>query len=413
MKILIIGSGKQGTDMAKYLIKKPDLELIKMTDIDVNKAKEAEKYFKNKKVTASRLDAGNVDEIVEAAKGMDIVVNAVIPKFNLPIMDGALKANANYIDLASGPPYENAEKQLALTDKWKEKKLTALMNTGASPGASSVVIATLCDKLDKVDEINCISGFKTKPGTKFLEGKEILESTWSPETLWSDMLSPTIVYENGEYKTLPPFSGEEEYEFPGVGSITVVNHIHEELFTIPRFIKGLKRMTYKAGWHPLLTITKAIGELGLWDDRPVDVKGVKVVPRDLLIKLLKPIPTPEELAKKIEADLLPETVGAGFYEVKGEKSGLKVTLRAFMQRTRRGVNEREALKKYGLSYLERPGFTGVSAAISTYMVGRGDIKTKGVIPPEALSPKEREAFLDELAKEGYVYRVTEEKQLTS
>ena len=77
--------------------------------------------------------------------------------------------------------------------------------------------------------------------------------------------------ENGEWETAPLFSGEEVYTFPEpLGPCTVVYHAHEEVYTVPRFIKGVKKMNVKVGWQPTLFIAKAVMELGLLSDKPID-----------------------------------------------------------------------------------------------------------------------------------------------
>jgi len=412
MKVLIIGCGKQGSDIARFLVERPEVTEIRLADIDLAKAQELAGRLEGKKVSASRLDASKPKQIAEAADGVDVVVNAVIPLFNMSIMEGAFNAGANYVDLASGPPYENIENQLGLSDRWKERGLTALINTGISPGVTNVVIACCADKLDRVDEIRIIGGSKIKPGTRFIEGKEIVESTWSPETFWSDMLSPAVVFEDGEWKTVPPFSGEEVYEFPQpLGPCTVVDHVHEEVFTIPRFIgKGLKSMHVKFGWFPDILIAKAVSELGLWSDEPIEVKGVKVAPRDLFLKMIKPIPSTDELVSKIEARTLVESVGASIIEVKGERGGVETTFKCHRGRGY-SMSIYEAYEKHGRSLFERLGITGVSAAIFTHMIGTGKIETRGVLPPEGLGPNEREIFLRRLAEEGFSYNVTIERRL--
>jgi len=73
-----------------------------------------------------------------------------------------------------------------------------------------------------------------------VESKEYI-SLWSPETMWLDMKLKPIVYENGELKKVPPFSGEEEYKFPHpIGLQTVVHHHHEDVLTLSRFSRPLR-----------------------------------------------------------------------------------------------------------------------------------------------------------------------------
>lgn len=47
--------------------------------------------------------------------------------------------------------------------------------------------------------------------------------------------------------------------------------------------------------------------------------------------------------------------------------------------------------------------TGISATIFTKMLGKGEMKIKGVIPPEGLTQEIRETFLVRLAEKGFVY----------
>lgn len=412
MKILIIGSGKQGSDMAKYLVGCSDVTEIKLTDIDRERAEETAASIKSDKISAGQIDASKKEEIVKAAKGVDIVVNAVIPLFNITIMEGALEAGANYVDLASGPPYENIDMQLGENSRWKDRGLTALINTGSSPGITSVLIACCADELDQVDEIKIVAGSRIRPGSQMIEGKQVMNETWSPVTLWEDMLAPPLVFENGKWKKVPPFSGEEVYEFPEpLGKCTVVDHIHEEVFTVPRFIgKGLKKMHLKFGFFPDYHIAKAVLDLGLWSDEPIEVKGVKVSPRDLVKRLLKPIPTTDEMIKKIEAGALLETVRASVVEVKGKKDGIETTFKCYREQGPY-TSVYQAYEELGRSYFERPGLTGRAAAIFTHMLGRGEIKTKGVYPCECLLPEEREAFRKRLAEEGVVYKASVQKRI--
>ena len=410
MKVLIIGCGEQGATIAKYLIEKADVEEVKLADIDLKRVNSLAKSLKNSKVSSYRVDAGNIEELLKAAEGVDIIVNAVLPRFDLPIMEAALKSKANYVDMASGPPYVTDE-QLGQNEKWKKAGLTALINTGISPGVTNVLIARAADQLDSVEEVLIRTAIKILPGTRVYEGKELFLETWSPETMWQDYMEPPVIFENGKRKTAPLFSGEEVYTFPDpLGPCTVVYHVHEEVFTLPRFIKGLKKVNMKVGWQPTLFIAKALMELGLLSEKPVEVDGVKVAPRKVFFKLTKSIPTTDELIKKIEADELLETVSTLVIEIKGEKAGVKTTYKYFSATP--PMTLREEYKKYGRSFLERPGIVGTSCAIFTYMLGSGRIKTKGVIAPEGLTRKERDVFIKELTERGFVYKEIVERRLS-
>ncbi len=410
MKVLIIGCGEQGATIAKYLIEKADVEEIRLTDIDLKRADGLAKKLKSSKVSSHRVNAGNIEEMLKVAEGVDLIVNAVLPRFDLLIMEAALKSKANYVDMASGPPYVTDE-QLGQNEKWRKAGLTALINTGISPGVTNVLIARAADQLDSVEEVLIRTAVKILPGTRVYEGKELFLETWSPETMWRDYIETPVIFKNGKRKTAPLFGGEEVYPFPEpVGPCTVVYHVHEEVFTLPYFIKGLKKVNMKVGWQPTLFIAKALTELGLFSEKPIEVDGVKVAPRKLFFKLTKSIPTTDELVKKIEDDILLETVMTDVIEIKGKKAGVKIAYK-YLPATPR-MTLREGYKKYGRSFLERPGIVGTSCAIFTYMLGSGRIKTKGVVPPEGLTREERDVFLKELTERGFVYKEIVERRLS-
>ena len=384
MKILIVGVGAQGSVIATEIVKSPEVSEVRLSDIDLKKAERLAERLKSEKVSTHRVDANIVNDIMRAAKGADIIVNATTwnAKFNLNIMEAALKGGAHYQDLASYPP-----QQLELTDRWKEAGLTALIDTGVSPGFTNVLAAQAADKLDRVEEIHIRLWGATE--------SEAPVSLWSPETAWGDMAAEPIVYENGEYKEVPPFSGEEVYNFPDpIGPQTVYMHSHEEPETLPRFIgKGVRYVDFKMG-GPDFPIAKAIVEFGLMSDKPINVKGIKVAPRDVFLALVPPTPSMEEMEKTIKAGMI-SMRGCVAADVKGKKWDAKMRCILFSL----FPDVKELMKRMPganpVAYI-----TSVPASVFTRMLAKGEIKTRGVIAPEALEPEVRKAFLAELTKKG-------------
>ena len=384
MKILIVGVGAQGSVIATEIVKSPEVSEVRLSDIDLKKAERMAERLKSDKLRTLRVDANKVDDIMRAAREVNVIVNTTTwnDKFNLNIMEAALKSGAHYQDLASHPT-----RQLELSDRWKEAGLTALIDTGVSPGFTNVLAAQAADKLDRVTEIR----------VKLWSAVESEEpvSMWSPETAWGDMAAEPIVYEDGEYKEVPPFSGEEVYTFPDpIGPQTVYRHSHEEQETLPRFIdKSVRYVDFKMG-GPDFPPAKAIVEFGLLSDKPVNVKGVKVAPRDVFLALVPPTPSMEDMERMIKAGMI-SMRGCVAVDVKGQKEDAK--MRYILYALYPDVQE----------LMERmPGanpvayVTSVPASTFTKMLAKGEIKTRGVIPPEGLEPEVRQAFLAELAEKG-------------
>jgi len=401
MKILVVGIGVQGSVIATELVKNSEVSEVRLVDIDLKKTEWLAERLKSDKVSTQGVDANKPDDLLRAAKGMDVVVNASVPIFNLKIMKAALKSGACYQDLALGspPPFEEAlSSELGLSDQFEDAGLTALINTGASPGITNVVAKYAADRLDQVDEIR-MRWFGS------MESKGYV-SLWSPETMWLDMELKPIVYENEELKKVPPFSGEEKYKFPDpVGLQTVVHHHHEDVLTLSQFIKGVKYVDFKAG-GPHNVVAKAIIQLGMLNDKPITVKGVKVAPVDVLISLTPPTLTLEEVEKKIKAGIIVDEQEYFVEEVRGHREGKEVR---FIFNWGSSLNEaqRRISGVTALSYI-----TGVPASIFARMLGEGEIKTLGVIPPECLESEVIERFLAELAEKGIIIHERVESRLS-
>jgi len=391
MKVLVVGGyGAQGSVICTYLARSSEVSEIVCAGRNLEKAKRLVERLKSDKMMPKKLDATNSDELTSVAKGMDLVVNATVPKYNLIIMDAVLKGGANYQDLASGPtdiPMDNfVSKQLERNKKYEDAGLTALINTGSSPGVTNVLARHAADKLDQVDEIKIRY-------TGFMETKEFI-SIWSPETAWSDMAEEPFLFENGKLKRVSPFSGQEVYVFPEpFGPQTLFHHHHEEVVTLPRFIgKGLKYVDFKMGDADILTV-KTIWEIGLLNDEPINVRGVKVAPRDVFFSAIPPTLTMEEVEQKIKEGILVDAAECGVIEITGEKAGEK-TCYTYEWPT---LSIREA-NKIMPGATQESYATGVPAAIFAWMLGKGEIKNTGVIAPECLELEARRTFLSKLAE---------------
>ena len=387
MKISVIGVGAQGSAIAFLLAKAPEVSEVVCADINLDRARQVVERLKSDKVYAERVDAGKIDELVRVTKGSDTVINATHPKFNLNVMNAALKIGACYVDLASNVPCKYwVPKELALDEEFKNAELTAVVNQGG-PFTTQVAIRYVADRLDSVDEIRMRLG-----GT--WEMKEFIPTwrpRWCPEIALTEWLQPTV-YENGTWKDVPPLSGVEEYPFPEpVGKVRVCYVDYEPVQTLPRFIKGVKYVDMKQ--QPDI-MAGALIKMGLASDKPIDVKGVKVAPRDVVLALTPPAVETREHVPKPET----ERFFCSLAEIKGEKDGEKVTCTVY-----KITSSRESYEKWGTI-----GATvALPAVLTAIMLAKGEIKTKGVIPPEGLEP---EPFLAKLAEKGWIFqeRITKE-----
>lgn len=389
MEISVVGVGAQGSAICFLLAKEPEVSKIVCADIDLDRVKRVVQKLRSDKVSTQRVDASNVDDLVRVIKGTDVVINATLPKFNLNIMNAAIKSGAHYEDFAS----ESLPEEFELDGKFKDAGLTAVINNGG-PFVMNALVRYAADKLDTVDEIHLREGWKQV-------GKEEVIPTWTPTwapelalTEWT--LSPPI-YDNGKIKRVPPFSGMEEYPFPEpVGPATVCYIDYEPVYTLPRFIEGVKLVDFKTAPD---IMAGALVKMGFASDRPVEVKGVKVAPIDVLLSLISP-PSERNITKEVKAGEI-NVFRCFLAEVKGEKADEKVTYTFYWN-----TNLKEDIEKYNLPNQSEYSIpVALPGVVMAKMLAKGEIKTKGVSPIEGLEPR---SFIAKLVEKGITFheRVT-------
>jgi len=298
-------------------------------------------------------------------------------------MKAAVDSGAYYVDSAFGEPlwrqfFQN--KPLELDSEFKKAGLTALVCSGGSAGITNVLTRYVCDKLDSVEAIHIRVGHKVIKESG--EAVKTWQPTWCPEIAIGDYASESITFENGEYTKYPSFSGCEEYNFPDpVGPLVVCHHSHEEPLTMPHFIgKGLKQVDFK---YPIDPIVGALVKMGFASHEPIDVKGAKVAPIDVLMKLVQhPVDTFLTEDEK-NAGIIPDSVHPYLLEINGQSKGKSLTYKLWWSSYLFDTAEDKLAlyRKFGTSKIgvALPAITGAK------MCMEGSVK-KGVISSECLDP---------------------------
>ena len=394
MHVVILGSGAQGAVMASYLARKDSIDAVTAADVSLERARTAARFAKSRKVRAVCVDAGRPKELARLLRGVDMLVNAALPRFNLPLTQAALAAGVHYQDLAAD--YGAIRAQLARSKGFARKGRIGLLQCGGSPGVTNVLAREAAESLDEVDAIRLrlVSRLEaTRP-----------VSLWSVEVALEDMEEPPVVFRDGKILRVPPFSDEELFEFPPpFGTQAVVQHMHEEPITLGRFIgKGLRYVDLKMGGHHVYQMKEAMS-LGLLSRRPVRVGRVSVIPRDLLVAMSPPAVTPSELPCLLRDGVIRDATGCHVVVVEGRRHG-------------RPVRIRQAALGPSLRDVQAwiPGATnmsykvGVSAAILVDMIARDQVAPAGVYPPECLEDDARAIYLERLRSDHILFERSED-----
>lgn len=373
MEVLLIGSGAVGAVVAKHLVDEPAVTRVTVADIDPDQAKMAAARTTSPKALPLPLDAGDSEALREAMDGVDLVINAALPRFNEPILQEAFKQGVHYLDLAWWD-----DRLLKQDDAFREKGLIGIIGCGEDPGISNVLARAATADMEEVDLLRIVDA-ETATSEEYP-----FACLFSPVTFLEEALGPAAYYEDGELRELPPFSGREEYDFPGpVGRVPVYFMDHEEVWSLPRFLgRPVKRVEFKLALDPdALAVLKAIQALDLMASTPIEVEEVRVTPRSLLLQL---IPHPDALRGKVR----------GFAALAVEAIGRTSQGRVW-RRYATYLSHEEAHRRYkatGTAYL-----TGTGAAVAALMIVRGHVQRRGVFPPECLNP---DRFRDILEEKG-------------
>ena len=236
--------------------------------------------------------------------GITHVMNAVDPRFVMPIFDGAFAAGADYLDMAmslSTPhpsePYARVgvklgDEQFARAADWERNGRLALVGMGVEPGLSDVFARYAADELfTEIDELGVRDGANLVVTDD--QGQEIFAPSFSIWTTIEECLNPPVIFErdrvdvDGGWFTTEPFSEAEDFDFPdGIGPVECVNVEHEEVLLMPRWVDA-RRVTFKYGLGAeFIGVLKTLHTLGLDSTRPVQVRGTEVAPRDVVAACL-------------------------------------------------------------------------------------------------------------------------------
>jgi lysine 6-dehydrogenase len=363
--VVLGGGGLTGQCSVRDLATSGTFDEVVAADLDLGLAERAARAA-GSRATAAGLDVRNRSQVVELLKGAAVCVNAVQYGFNLAVMEAALEARVPYLDF--GGLFHMTRKQLAMDAQFRAAKLLAIPGLGQVPGVSNVLAMEACDDLDRVDSLLIRDGWKDLTQN----GPEI-SFTWSPSTFLDEMVLPAVVFENGAYRDYPAMSGAEDYDFPDpVGRTRLYRTLHSEPATLPESLraKGIRHCEWKEG-GPGIEVLRTMALLGLASDKPVDVRGQSVTPRDFVLALLKR----EKLLGVPEGVTVTDWEYCDI-EVRGQLGGQPVV--------RHAIGRFGARPDWNLTATEYA--VGVAGAVGAELIARGAVTASGVVPPERCIP---------------------------
>jgi saccharopine dehydrogenase (NAD+, L-lysine-forming) len=406
MRILLVGSGGVGDAFARIAARRDFFDRLVVADFDLARAERtvaavAERHPGERRLVAARVDASDQASVTALARehGVTHVMNAVDPRFVMPVFRGALAAGADYLDMAMSlssrhperpfelPGVKLGDEQFAAAPQWEAAGRLALVGIGVEPGLSDVFARYAADHLfSQVDELG------TRDGSNLVVAGRDGEPSFAPSfSIWTtieECLNPPVVWEQDRgWYTTAPFSEPEVFDFPaGIGPVECVNVEHEEVLLMPRWVQA-RRVTFKYGLgEEFISVLRTLNALGLDRTTPVGVASsagrVEVSPRDLVAACL---PDPATIG-----DRMTGTTCAGLWVTGTGKDGAPREVYLY-----HAVDNQWSMAEYGAQCVVWQ--TAINPVVALELLAAGTWSGAGVLGPEAFDAV---PFLD-LLRDGY------------
>lgn len=235
------------------------------------------------------VDLSDVDNTTKVIKnsGAKVLVNAAEGDWNLNSLLASLKAKTHSIDLGSDIPM--LKKQLALNRILKKEGIIHITGCGSVPGIGNVMLRYVCDKFDKIDTVDV--GFAWDSNIKKFFVPFSMQSILEEFT----MVAPYL--HNHKTVRIRPTDSIVRVYHKGVGREDQFNvgH-HPETYTFRKFCekKGVKNIGFYAGFPDhSMNVIQTLVDLGFARKKPVNFKGMKILPDEFLTELLKDLKMPK------------------------------------------------------------------------------------------------------------------------
>jgi saccharopine dehydrogenase (NAD+, L-lysine-forming) len=361
---------------------------VVIADREVAQARVVADAIDSPKIVIQAIDVTDHAALVRLLDSADACVNATVYYFNLQVMEACLEAGVPYTDL--GGLFHTTRKQLELHERFAGAGVSAVLGMGSAPGIPNIHARYAADRLDTVVSIHIFDGIKPP-------SSDDVQFTYAVPTIVDELTMSPMVFRDADYVACEPLSEFEDYCFiEPLGILPMHLSLHSEVATLPLSFrdKGLRDCFFKINYWGMakeaVEKVRVLADFGFAGREPVDVRGQRVAPRDLMVALMGEYVPPIEAFLAPPQSKPPNWVKEIVTEVRGTRQGEGVTYRL------------------GTVTCKGAQPTGTAPARAAIWMAQGRIPA-GVYPPEqALEPG---PFLKELEDRGIYTRVSLTKML--
>jgi len=371
MKILVVGCGKVGSEIARDLAGSDEVDSVVAMDASSQNLKLLRKRVPNK-IQTVKLSILQKTRLQALLGKVDLVCGALPGRLGFDLLSETVKAGRDTVDISYTP-----RDAFLLQRKAKEVGCRVVPQCGVAPGFTNMCVGDASRRLDQMKSVEIfVGGLPEKP-----EPPLNYQIVFSLEDVVNEYSRPVQVIEEGERKKVDALSGRGHISFPGVGKLEYF--LTDGLGSLPRSCPRTREMhefTLRYPGHADMMSTLRV--LGFFERNPVKIGGVEAEPRQLTMELLR-----AAMSRGSPEDFLALRV-----DVKGLSRGRKIHLRYQLLD--------HYNRRLGVSAMART--TAYPCTSVALLMGRGEIKETGIVTPERIAqdPRLFQFVLDRLAKHG-------------
>jgi lysine 6-dehydrogenase len=374
MRVAVLGSGMMGSVISWDLARSQAVDQVVVGDISEERLEALRKRVGGGKLTTEVVDVRDRGRAAEFMKGFDVVASALphgsVNAANLAAAD----AGAKMVDIA----FEDA--QMELDAAMKARGGLLIPGCGLAPGLGAILLAHGVRTEKGADEGHIlVGGIPQKPIPPY--GYRLV---FSIVGLIREYTDDARVFRAGRIVKVRPFETVERVRIPGVGTLEAF--CTDGLASLIYSMKGMRVLDEKTlRWPGHAEKMNLLLESGFFSTEKLRVGSDEVSPIEMSWKVLE---------KKL-AEGSPEDITVMRVEAKSRQREVVYDL---LDR----YDRRERITSMGKT-------TGFTCSIVAQMVGMGDIRATGVVPPEnAVAGENVNELVSQLRRRGV--KITEKRR---
>jgi saccharopine dehydrogenase-like NADP-dependent oxidoreductase len=353
MRVLVLGGvGAVCNETTRDLAQYSDFDEIVVADYNLEAANALVEDIDDKRLKAEFIDANDYDAMLKLIPGYDVVVNGLPWKYDVPVTKACVAVGVDGLDVST------EEEQWDFHATAKDKDMIFIPGVGATPGITNVMARNAAAQMDQVDDVQInFTAFRSPAPAPGLLITFLYE--FHPVT------EERAFFKDGEFVWVEPFKGAKLVDFGGqIGEQEAYYVPHTETYTIPKALE-VESVSVRGCFPPhAIRLARMLLEAGLFSEEPISVQGIETTAFEMIHDVLLELPETKET---------PLWAYGLVVEVFGKKNGkdIKITHR----------NQHPPMEEWGgkAAYYKN---IAIPLSIGAQMIARGDIKARGVLPPE-------------------------------